>query len=464
MPWRDFSSRSAFRIAVLYSALFTGSALVLMGLLYWRTAGTLSREVDVAIAAEMQSLIDRHRAASVPGLIELIQERIVERPTNGEVYVLADANGRSLAGNLGYWPVGSVDAGGWTDFDLGADPQGGGLLRRGRGRVVDLGGSHRLLVARDMLEIDALQQRTLSALGRALAVTVLLALVGAFLVGRSAGRRVEALTGAIDEIMAGDLARRLPLAGAGDEMDQLVRTVNGMLDRIQELMAGVRQVSDAIAHDLRTPLARLQRRLEEALATPGCAEQGRVLEAAAGEASALLATFGALLRISRIEAEGRREGFAEVDASALVADVRELYEPLAEARGLMLRARVEPGARLLGDRDLLFQALTNLLDNAVKYSPDGGRIGVDLGTTNGHVIITVTDRGPGVPAADRERVFQRLVRLDRSRSTPGSGLGLSLVRAVASLHEGRAWIEDAEPGARVSLALPAAKVAPRAAS
>jgi signal transduction histidine kinase len=282
---------------------------------------------------------------------------------------------------------------------------------------------------------------------------------------------------AIRRIMAGDLSQRLPRNQSGDEFDQLTDNLNRMLERIEGLMDGVRQMSDNIAHDLKTPLARLRNRLvelQQRLETEGesgagvhggaqdvanawadTATQADEARAAADdalrEADALLATFGALLRIARIEASARREGFATVQLAGLVHDVAELYEPLAEERGQRLVVDVGAGADVRGDRDLLFQALANLVDNAIKYAPEGGQVVVALGRDGGCPVLTVTDNGPGVPPQDRDKVFQRFWRGDGSRTTPGSGLGLSLVEAVAALHETEVALEDARPGLRVRL-------------
>lgn len=456
MPWREMSRRSAFRVAVLYSALVTGSALVVMGILYWQTAGALLREVDSTIDAEIDVLADQYRRSGLAGLRSLVSQRLERTPAGDNVYLLQDPQGLHVIGNLHAWPDEPPEPGGYVQFGLGSQPGPLSTLRPGRGRIVELPDGYRLLVGRDMLEVRVFQERVLSGLGWAMAMTVLLALASAMFVGRSIGVRVARINEAIDEIVSGDLSRRLPTRPEGDELDELTDHVNGMLDRIQELLTSVRQVADNIAHDLRTPLARLKRRLEAGLAQSEDQERhAEELEAALAEADALLATFNALLRIARIEAERRREEFGEIDVRALVLDVAELYRPLAEDAGKRLETTVAAGLSVHGDRDLLFQALANLVDNAVKHAPSGSEIRLVAEPEGATVSLRVEDQGPGIPACERERVFGRLVRLDTSRTTPGSGLGLSLVAAVARLHDGEAAIEDNRPGARAILRLPA---------
>jgi signal transduction histidine kinase len=317
-------------------------------------------------------------------------------------------------------------------------------------------GNLRLLVGRDVRDLERTRSLIIGALGWGLAISVGLALAGGLMMTSSMVRRIEDINDTSREIVEGDLARRIPASGAGDDFDKLVANLNGMLDRITGLMETVRQVSDNIAHDLRTPLTRLRSRLEIARGQLGDAspEARAAVEQATEEADGLLATFNALLRIARIEAEQRREGFAAVDLRALLGDVAELYEPVAAERGQTITLSVGPVPAVQGDRDLLFQAVANLVDNAIKYTPDGGRIVLGLEAAAGAVTLSVADTGPGIPPDQRERVFDRFHRLEASRSTPGSGLGLSLVRAVARLHGATIGLTDNSPGLRVALRLP----------
>jgi len=339
-----------------------------------------------------------------------------------------------------------------------------------------LQGGYHLLVGRDIHELEAMQALIRRTLVWGLAIMAILALVGGGLMSRSMSRRIGSINATIDEIMAGDLSRRMPAGASGDDFDQLIENLNRMLERIENLMEGVRQVSDNIAHDLRTPLARLRNRLEVLKELqPGAAggggaaggssatgggsatnERQQVVVEALEEADIMLSAFNALLRIARIESGARRAEFADIDLTAVARDVVELYEPLVEEKQQAIEVNLEGGVAIRGDRDLLFQALANLLDNAIKYTPEGGRIWVHLGNAPHEAQITIADGGPGIPADSRAKVFQRFYRLDDSRGSAGSGLGLSLVQAVVQLHGGNIVLEDNGPGLRVEISLPRA--------
>ncbi len=283
-----------------------------------------------------------------------------------------------------------------------------------------------------MQELTETRSLIVRTLGWGFGITLLLGVAGGLMMSRSTVRRIEAINATSREIIQGDLSRRIPTEGSGDDFDRLTENLNSMLDQIETLMDGVRHVSDNIAHDLKTPLTRLRNRLETINVRPE--PDSSDVEEAIAEADSLLATFNALLRIARIEAGHRKSDFADVNLSNVVSDVVELYEPLAHERGQSLNVSVEENLTVRGDRDLLFQAVNNLLDNAVKYAPEGGRVEVGLTRHNSNARIVIYDSGPGIPEADRERVFGRFVRLESSRSAPGNGLGLSLVAAVAKLH------------------------------
>jgi signal transduction histidine kinase len=314
--------------------------------------------------------------------------------------------------------------------------------------------NYRLLVGREIRELEQINERFVRALTLGLGLTMLLALAGGLALAFSAQRHVAVLNRTTRQIIAGDLSQRVPIADANDEYAELARSVNTMLDQIEHLMAGLRHVGDSIAHDLRGPLTRLRTRLErlseENSPTP---EQVReCLEQADG----VLATFNALLRISRVETGAYRSAFATIDLSEIIDDVADLYQATADDKLVELRRRVVDNALVYGDRELLAQALTNLLDNALKYSSAGGNIDLEIRKKADRIIVTVGDSGPGIPTEDRERVLQRFARLDESRSMPGNGLGLALVRAIADQHDARLVLSDNAPGLRVTLTLPAA--------
>jgi len=307
-----------------------------------------------------------------------------------------------------------------------------------------------------------------------IALLALLGVGAGLAVSRSVLRRIESITDTSRTIMAGDLSKRIPLDGSGDELDRLSGSLNGMLARIEELIVALREVSDNIAHDLKTPLNRLRNRAEAALANPnGAASYRDGLVKTIEEADDLIKTFNSLLLIARLEAGAVAESMGPVDLSAIVGDVAELYEPVAEEAGLQLETSVASGLSLVANRELVSQAVANLVDNAIKYSVDDSRPGagdaaarskitLSMSRAGDSIEIAVGDRGPRVAPQDRERALQRFVRLEKSRSRPGSGLGLSLVAAVARLHGGSIRLEDNAPGLRAVLTLPirhAARVA-----
>ena len=442
---------STFRLAFIYMALFSVSVLVLLGFIYWSTIAVMGRQTDVIIEAEIEGLAERYRVGGLAGLTDLIAERLSRKPAGSSIYLLANGLFEPMVGNLDRWPSVAPTPEGWLAFRL-ENQAAGGQLHQARARVFRLAGGFHLLVGRDMHDLEQAQRHIVRALVWGLAMTVVLALVGGVMMSRSMMRRLEVINETSREIMAGDLSRRIPTQGTGDDFDQLTDNLNNMLDRIELLMEDVRRVSDNIAHDLRTPLSRLRQRLE-LLKLPGAdKEQLREqVEQTLGEADALLATFNALLRIARLESEDRRAGFSEVDLAALVADVAELYEPLAEDKQQQLLTTVKARVRVHGDRDLLFQALANLVDNAIKYTPAGGSIELSCEAGAAGARITISDNGPGIPQDARTRVFQRFFRLDTSRATAGSGLGLSLVAVVAKLHQAKVSLEDNRPGLRVVL-------------
>jgi signal transduction histidine kinase len=450
---------SSFRLAVLYMLLLMVSVAILLGFIYWSTAGYMDRQLDATIEAETQGLAEQYRRRGLRGLTSLIQERVARDPSGAGVYLLVDKNLQPLVGNLDRWPGGFPDADGWVFFRLRERGPDRTEEHSARAQVFRLQGDLRLLVGRDVRDLEATRRLILEALTWGLALTAGLALLGGWLLTSRVVRRIEAINQTSRDIMVGDLSRRIPLGGSGDDFDQLAAGLNRMLARIESLMAGVRQVSDNIAHDLRTPLTRLRTKLEVLRAELESAlGEGHPASAAVEEtiadAEVMLATFNALLRIARIESGSQRAGFAEVDLVPLAQDVAELYEPVAADKGQTLRVVVPRSARVYGDRDLLFQALGNLVDNAVKYTPEGGQVSLRVRPQRATIAVEVADSGPGIPPELREEVFRRFFRADHSRSTPGSGLGLSLVQAVIQLHGANVELGDNDPGLRVTVRLP----------
>ena len=454
-PWARTAKvlkSSSFRITLFYMLMLSASVAVLLGFIYWSTAGFMDRQTDATIGAEIQGLAEQYRQRGLPGLSTVIRGRFAQDPTGAAVYLLTDQAFTPLVGNLDRWPAGLPDANGWMHFRLRDRGPNHAEEHAARGQVFRLHGDLLLLVGRDVRDLERTRHLILDALTWGLALTAALALLGGWIVSHRVLRRLEAINQTSREIMEGDLSRRIPMRGSGDDFDQLAAGLNTMLARIESLMAGVRQVSDNIAHDLRTPLTRLRTKLELLRAELGDDHPaGAAAQETIADAEELLTTFNALLRIARIESGGRRAAFAPVDLAPLLADLAELYEPVAAERGQDLDLQAPAGAWVIGDRDLLFQALGNLVDNAVKYTPPGGRVGLALHDTEHAVIIEVTDNGPGIPAPLHTEVFRRFYRADHSRSTPGSGLGLSLVQAVIQLHGADLQLHDNAPGLRVHI-------------
>jgi len=442
---------SSFRIALAYVALFGVSAVGLLAFIYWSTANYMRQQADETIEAQIVGLAERYQLSGLAGLTASIRERSGRRPVGSSIYLLTDGLYNPIAGNLNRWPGEEVDEDGFMSFtlNLGSDePE-----HVARAKPFVLPGGFYLLVGRDTYELEAMQSRLLSTLGWGLALTVGLALGGGLVMSRSRVRRISAINDAIDEVMGGDLSRRIPIGtgSSGGDIEELVGKLNRTLDELEKLVEGVRRVSDNIAHDLRTPLARLKTRLERLRHGGGDEEVDKAVE----EADKLLATFQALLRIARIEAGERRQAFAAVDLTALIDDVAELYLPLIEEKRKKFVVHNAPQMQVTGDRDMLFQAVANLLDNALKHTPANGCIELSLGTDNGAVEIVVADDGPGIPVEERDKVLTRFYRIDASRTTPGAGLGLSLVAAVVDLHYGSLRLEESSAsGLSVALRLP----------
>ena len=422
-----FLRSSTFRLALVYAALFGASVLLLLGFIYWSTAGYMTRQTEAAIDAEIGTFAERYRTTGIPGLVALIEERL---QSDSSVYLLADPAFRPLVGNLDGWPLSPSEEDGWLEFQI----REGGVVQLALSRTFTLRGGFHLLVGRDVRALTRTKRLITRTLAWGLGLTALLALVGGALMSRSTARRIEAIHRTGLDIMRGDLSRRIPRDGSHDDFDQLAAHLNEMLDRMAASMDEVREVTDNIAHDLRTPLGRLRNQLETLRSRPGGVAAAEV-DAAIEEADRLLATFSALLRIARIESGALRSGFGEVDLTVLLRDLAELYEPAAQEKGQQIVIELPPRAQVPGDRDLLVQAFANLLDNAIKYSPEGGIIALRLDQRPGEgARVRVSDTGPGILEGEREAVMRRFYRGESSRTTTGSGLGLSLVDAVARLH------------------------------
>jgi len=448
-------SATGFRIALLYLLLLGATLLVLVGFVYWSTAALIEGQAQDTVDAEIRGLAEQYRDGGLARLVEVIDERSGVEGVSKGVYLLTDWQYQPLAGNLAAWPDGEPDEGGWLRITLrrlaDPDPDPRSVL----GRKFELAGAFHLFVGRDIDEHGLFRRNMVDAFAWAFLPAVLLGMLGGILIGRYSLRRVEAVRAAAADIVAGDLSRRVPVTGSGDEFDRLATTINEMLERIGQLMSGMRLVTDSLAHDLRSPLTRARSSIDRALSRDADNEDYRdALEQTAAELETILRTFESLIQIAQAEAGADRLPRGPVDLSALAGDLLELYQPAAENAELAVEADIAPGIVIEGHRQLLAQAIANLLDNAVKFTPRDGRIALALRRQGDRLVLSVADSGPGVPAADRERVLQRFVRLDDSRGTPGSGLGLSLVAAVAKLHGAALELGDAAPGLRVTLSFP----------
>lgn len=446
---------STFRLAALYLVVFAFSVIALLGYVYWNTAVLLERQTDDTIRAEVQALADQYRLRGLNGIIDTIRRRSAEE--TGSVYLLADGAGERIAGNLASLPPMPEDQASWIEFPLTVQRGGSHESHLARAFHTDLEGNFELVVGRDVEALRQFAGIIRGTLFYALAIALILGLGGGLLMSRNFLDRVDAITEASRSIMNGNMAGRMPVSGSDDELDRLALALNQMLDQIESLMAAMKEVSSNVAHDLKTPLTRIKAMVEGALRSGSEAEYRAALERTVDESDRLLATFNALLSIARAEAGQARSGLVPMDAGPIVADVVELYEPMVEEDGGTLSARSAEGLMVLADRQLLAQAITNLIDNALKYGAKEGeapQISITGGVEGDKVVISVGDHGEGIAPQDRGRVTERFVRLDSSRTLPGNGLGLSLVSGVMKLHDGALILEDNHPGLLAKLVLP----------
>ena len=454
---------TAFKLTLAYLVIFSLLAAFLLGYFAWNTQRLVTEQITATVDAEITGLAEQYRQGGIRRLVLTIDDR-ARRP-GSSLYLLTTFNGQTLAGNVGALPSGTMANAGWTETTYRRLEEQDEVAHYALVRVFQLPGGFRLLVGRDLEERARIRDIVLDAGKWSVAIVIILGLAGGVLVARRVLRRVDAMTETTRTIMGGDLTGRLPVTGTGDELDRLADNLNAMLERIEALMHGLKEVSDNIAHDLKTPLTRLQNRSEQALRTATTeAEYRAALETTIEESEGLIRTFNALLLIARAESGQARDHMADFDAAEIARGVGELYEPLAEEKGLTLTVDAPEPANVHGNRELVSQALANLVDNAIKYAKPGGDAAgkpADIRVTakgegDDRIVLTVADNGPGIPEADRKRVVERFVRLEQSRSQPGSGLGLSLASAVARLHGGELKLEDNEPGLRTVISLPRA--------
>jgi signal transduction histidine kinase len=460
---------TAFRLTLAYLFLFALFAASLLGYFAWNTRRLITEQITSTVNAETGEIGEIFGRRGLRGLVFTIENRALRPGAN--LYLVTAPTGQALAGNVGSLAPGVMASTGWSETAYRRLDEQDTADHRALVRVTELSSGFRLLIGRDLEERRRLFGIVAKAAQWSLLVVVVLGLGGGVFVARRVLRRIDAMTGTTQRIMAGDLSGRLPVGRSGDELDRLAENLNAMLERIEALMMGLKEVSDNIAHDLKTPLTRLRNRAEEALARSGSdAEYRTALERTIEESDGLIRTFNALLMIARAESGQARGNMADFDAADVAKGIHELYEPLAEDDGMTLRVKAEP-APLYGNRELISQALANLVENAIKYGKpvpaaqplsagavagiDGREVLIEARRDGDQVLLSVTDHGPGIPEADRKHAVERFVRLEASRTQSGSGLGLSLASAVATLHGGELRLGDAHPGLSATLAIPA---------
>lgn len=418
----------------------------------------MTQQMDNTIQAEIQGLVERYDQDGLSGLTTLIAERVNrQQATGNSIYLLTTFTLQPVVGNLDRWPSNTSNDNDWIEFSLEINEQTN-ETHLARAKIFRLPEKYGLLVGRDINQLTEAKRRIIQALTWGLVIMVLLALLGGLVLSRNTVRKIEWINQTTKSIMSGDFSRRVPVTNRNDDFDQIAKNLNQMLDQIQMLMEDVRRVSDNIAHDLRTPLTRLRQHLEEAKQQENLNSKSAMnLEQSIKEVDSLLATFNALLRIARIEAGQVRAGFSKINFHTILEDIVEFYEPLVEEKHQTMEATLLANVKSQGDQNLLFQAFANVVENAIKYTPAGGKLSLSLTRLNAELVVTIADNGSGIPESERDNVFRRFYRLDQSRGSSGNGLGLSLVSAVIALHGGTINLQDNAPGLRVIIRLPLTK-------
>ncbi len=457
---------TAFRLTLVYLFLFALFAASLLGYFAWNTRRLITEQITSTVDAETSEISEIYARRGLRGLVFNVENRSLRPGAN--LYLVTTPTGQAIAGNVGSLAAGVMASTGWSETLYRRLDDQDNQNHRALVRVTELPSGFRLLIGRDLEERRRLFGIVANAAQWSILIVVVLGLGGGIFVARRVLHRIDAMTGTTQRIMAGDLSGRLPVGRSGDELDRLASNLNAMLERIEALMVGLKEVSDNIAHDLKTPLTRLRNRAEEALAQSGSEQEYRAaLERTIEESDSLIRTFNALLMIARAESGQARDNMDNFDAAEVANGIHELYEPLAEDDGMTLSVKTA-FAPLHGNRELISQALANLVENAIKYGkpvqsaqplgantiPMSREILIEAERDGDKVLLSVTDHGPGIPEADRRHAVERFVRLEASRTLPGSGLGLSLASAVATLHGGELRLGDAHPGLRATLAIP----------
>jgi signal transduction histidine kinase len=441
-------------VTLVFVLILISTVALMGGFVFWSTVGFMDRQTDAVIETDIEGLAEVYQRRGLRGLIATIESRIDRDPARSSIYLVADGARSPVVGNISAWPNVAPNHAGWIEFPL--TDQSTGLKTRARTRPFLLRGGVNLLVGRDirnLLETKTLIERSLAW---GMGIATLVGVVAGLSFSRRIRRRLEIINQTSREVMQGNLSRRIPTLGNGDDLDELACSLNAMLDEIQQLLSGIEHVTDNIAHDLRSPLSRLRNRLAQLKTKAG--ERGQPTEPidqCVAEVDELLATFAALLRIAKLEAAGSGRNFGLVDMQDIVHAAVDLYQPLADARGISLRSHTVR-ATVRGERELLLQAVCNLLDNAIKFSPSQAIVEIDLRHKETGVELCIADQGIGIDSEDYSRIFERFYRGSRARATEGSGLGLSMVNAICMYHGAAISLYDNDPGLRVEISLPRA--------
>ena len=443
---------STFKLALIAIGTFGVIVSGIFAYVYLSTTSYVRSRSDRAILAESLNLHDAYERNGRDGLIDAIRRRMTYRSFADHVYLFVDPSLKQLAGNLTEWPSEPTPASGWTEFRGRTAVSTTASPPLVRGMVEIFPGGDRLLVGRDISDLDLFTGRIKFAVISSVILIFLLAGMASILVTRRTVGRIEQINATSRAIMQSGLDQRIPLRGSHDEWDRVAENLNLMLDRIETLMGEIKQVSDNVAHDLRTPLTRMRGRLETAYHGKRVGEADQLLIGdTIADLDAVLRIFSSLTRIAQIEAQARKDAFRTVNVVEIAGEVVELYDAAAEQDGTRLTMVGDREVQVTGDRDLIFDAIANLVDNAIKHGRNAGHVMVSIENTGGGPMISVADDGPGIPACECEHVFKRFYRLEQSRYTPGNGLGLSLVAAVARLHGARIEMRDNAPGLKVEL-------------
>lgn len=443
---------STLKLAFIYVTVFCAAIFGVLGYVYWSTVDYVTENSDRVITLENATLIKTYAKTGRDGLIGLIDQRVGNQLFDDWVYLLTDASFVYVAGNIKSWPATLRDHHGWGSFTLSNSQTKAAQKTLLRTRYQVLPDGAHLLIGRQVDDLDRFGQKIAIGLGWAAGLFLVLAAAAGLSTARRSVARIEAINATSREIIETGLHERIPVRGTGDEWDGLAENLNSMLDRIEDLVQSNRQVTDNVAHDLRTPLTRMRGRLERAHNQPADVDRYRVLIGdMIADLDGILRTFSSMLRITQIEMRDRRAGFRTLDLTGIAREVVDLFDPAAEEDGVALKLVAGDRVDVIGDRDLLFEAIVNLVDNAIKHGGPNGSVTVTVSYRADEPVVLVADCGPGIPIEERKHVLQRFYRLEVSRNSPGNGLGLSLVAAVASLHGALIRMADNSPGLRVEL-------------